>query len=123
MPRRKPGEAASRFGTNGTIGRAVRAALGEVGRGDGVRGVRVALARRIADAADTAASSGDVREFVTAAKLLEEVLGKIGGDDDGSRAGVGGSPRSGRVEPEPVVPAGLGDLLGAGPQVGDSSDA
>lgn len=122
MPRRKPGEAASRFGTNGTIGRAVRTALGDV-RGDGVRGVRVALARRIADAADTAASSGDVREFVTAAKLLEEVLGKIGGDDDGTRAGVGGSPRSGRAEPEPVVPAGLGDLLGAGPQVGDSSDA
>ena len=123
MPRRKPGETASRFGTNGTIGRAVRAALGDVGQGDGVRGVRVALARRIADAADTAASSGDVREFVTAAKLLEEVLGKIGGDDDGTRSGVGGSPRSGRVEPEPVVPAGLGDLLGAGPQVGDSSDA
>lgn len=123
MPRRKSGEAASRFGTNGTIGRAVRAALGDVGQGDGVRGVRVALARRIADAADTAASSGDVREFVTAAKLLEEVLGKIGGDDDGTRSGVGGSPRSGRVEPEPVVPAGLGDLLGAGPQVGDSSDA
>ena len=123
MPRRKSGEAASRFGTNGTIGRAVRAALGDVGQGDGVRGVRVALARRIADAADTAASSGDVREFVTAAKLLEEVLGKIGGDDDGTRSGVGGSPRSGRVEPEPMVPAGLGDLLGAGPQVGDSSDA
>ena len=123
MPRRKPGETASRFGTNGTIGRAVRTALGDVGQGDGVRGVRVALARRIADAADSAASSGDVREFVTAAKLLEEVLGKIGGDDDGSRAGVGGSPRSGRAEPEPVVPAGLGDLLGAGPQVGDSSDA
>ena len=123
MPRRKSGEAASRFGTNGTIGRAVRAALGDVGQGDGVRGVRVALARRIADAADTAASSGDVREFVTAAKLLEEVLGKIGGDDDGTRAGVGGSPRSGRAESEPVVPAGLGDLLGAGPQVGDSSDA
>ena len=123
MPRRKSGEAASRFGTNGTIGRAVRAALGDVGQGDGVRGVRVALARRIADAADTAASSGDVREFVTAAKLLEEVLGKIGGDGDGTRSGVGGSARSGRVEPEPVVPAGLGDLLGAGPQVGDSSDA
>ena len=123
MPRRKSGEAASRFGTNGTIGRAVRTALGDVGQGDGVRGVRVALARRIADAADTAASSGDVREFVTAAKLLEEVLGKIGGDDDGTRSGVGGSPRPGRVEPEPVVPAGLGDLLGAGPQVGDSSDA
>lgn len=120
MPRRAAGKPAGRFGTNGAIGRATRAGLASIDAG-GLDGIRAALAIRAADAADTAAASGDHREFLAAGKLLEDVLGKLEGAS-GGRGDAGASGGSG-PEREPDEPAGLAAVMGAGPSVGHDPDA
>ena len=109
----RSGGAPQRFGTAGAVGKATRSALSGFPP-EGVLGARVALAIRTADAADTAAASGSVRDYLAACKMLDDMLGKIGG---------AGGPVAGGAEPLAVEPSGLGDLLGTGPSVGDSSES
>lgn len=120
MPRRAAGKPAGRFGTNGAIGRATRAGLGSVPL-EGLAAARVALAIRTADAADTAAASGDHREFLAAGKLLEDVLGKLEGVTGGR--GNSGAPGGAGPERKRDESAGLAAVMGAGPEVGHDPDA